>query len=111
MLELKPDATLKDIQQEIMRLQKERGFSDNLMHVSLLLAEEVGEMLGQVRRQYVAGRDPLPEDNKSCLKHEIADVFIFLNVLATVTGVDLEDAWRSKERLNDRRDWQGVGGF
>ncbi len=111
MLQLENNASLKDIQKEIMRLQKERGFSDNLMHVSLLLVEEVGEMLGQVRRQYVTGRDPLPEDNKSSLKHEIADVFILLNVLASCTGTDLEESWRSKEKLNDCRDWQNVGGF
>lgn len=104
-LGLNNKASLCEIQQEIVRLRKERGFSQDLMHIALLLAEEMGEMLGQIRRTIVDGKEPLPESDKSSLPHEMADVFILLNALAEKSGIDMEQAWRSKEMINDRREW------
>ncbi|MDR1026195.1 MAG: hypothetical protein LBL47_02230 [Lactobacillus sp.] len=104
-LKLKKNSKLKDIQKEIVRLRAERGFSTDLFHITLLMCEEVGEILRQIRGTYVDGREPVPEEHKSSLKHEIADVFILMNALADKVGVDIEDAWLSKEALNDTRDW------
>ena len=103
---LKSGSKLKDIQKEIVRLRAERGFSTDLMHITLLLVEEVGEMLAQIRRPYIDGKEPLPKEDKSSLQHEIADVFILLNALAAKVDVDMEDAWLSKENFNDHRTWK-----
>lgn len=104
-LNIEKGVSLSEIQKEIVRIRAERGFSNELMHIALLMCEEVGEILGQIRKTYVDGKEPLPEDDKSSLKHEIADVFILLNALAAKVNVDVEDAWRSKETINDKRDW------
>ncbi|OPZ79008.1 MAG: hypothetical protein BWY78_00287 [Alphaproteobacteria bacterium ADurb.Bin438] len=103
---LKENSRLKEIQKEIVRLRGERNFSTDLMHITLLLCEEMGEMLAQIRRPFIDGKQALPEEDKSSLKHEIADVFILLNALADKVGVDLEDAWLSKEHINDNREWK-----
>lgn len=105
-VKLEANSKLKDIQKEIVRLRSERGFSTDLMHITLLLVEEMGEMLAQIRRPFIDGKDALPNEDKSSLQHEIADVFILLNALADKVGVDIEDAWLSKEHINDHRVWK-----
>lgn len=43
------------------------------------------------------------------LAGELADVALYLLQLASVTGVDLEQAILDKLRINYGRDWQGEG--
>ena len=105
-LNLSDNATLKDIQEEINRLRRERNFSMDRLHIMMLLLEETAELCCQIRRTYVDHIPALPSDNKSSIQHEMADVFILLNALAKTENIDLETAWRSKEAINDARDWK-----
>lgn len=45
------------------------------------------------------------EADRQCLAHEIADVAIYLLLLADYTGIDLEAAILSKLSLNYGREW------
>lgn len=105
-LNLPENAKLKDIQKEIVRLRAERNFSLDRFHIALLMFEEMGELCAQLRRTYIDGKPKLPDDDKSSIMHEMADVFILLNALANCEGIDLETAWRSKEHINSNREWK-----
>jgi len=100
-----PDApTLADFQQYVLELEKERGFSDQtLLEKCLLLGEEVGELFRAVRRTEglpTAASSPAAE-----AAEELADVLIYLCTIANRLGIDLEEAFRHKERANAGRSW------
>ena len=57
---------------------------------------EVGEVATAVRAKYVYNKPDIPEDDKSSLKHEMADVAIYLYALADKWGINLNDAIKSK---------------
>lgn len=84
--------TIAEFTDRIMTHKRERGF--NTTDVSLefnLLTEELGEAIKAWRRD----PDELPQ--------ELADVFIFLLSLASMTGVDLEQAVIDKMGVNASR--------
>lgn len=62
---------------------------------------ELGEAANIVKklnrvRDGVPGNEETPGELKDALRDEIADVFIYLDLLATSLGFDLEDAVRAK---------------
>lgn len=62
---------------------------------------ELGEAANVVKklnrwRDGIPGNDHTPEQLQIMLQHEIADTFIYLDLLAQSLGVDLEDAVRTK---------------
>lgn len=42
----------------------------------------------------------------SCLKHEIADVFIYLLAICNLYNIDLLEAFKEKETINLDRIWK-----
>lgn len=105
MPELKPQPTLKDFQEYVIRLEEERGFTDDtLLQRSLLLGEEVGELFKAIRKAEKMGVDP--ESIIGSVDEELADILIFLCSIANRLGIDLEKAFREKEEVNKRRIWE-----
>lgn len=96
--------TLAEIQEYVAKMEVERGFtSSSLVEQALKLAEETGEVCKAVRKRAALGVDPT--STVGDLGHELADVMIYLAALANREGIDLSEALRAKERLNEQRSW------
>jgi NTP pyrophosphatase (non-canonical NTP hydrolase) len=105
MLFLKDSPTLNDIQEYVMKLEKERGFSEQtVLQKCLLLGEEVGELFKSVRKKENIKIDPNSEFGK--IEEELADIIIFLCSIANKYHIDLENAFREKEEINKTRVWE-----
>lgn len=104
-LSIKPNPTLKDLQEYVAKAVKERGFDkDSVEQRFMLLLEETGEFAKAARRH--AGL-PFAEDTKTKeLAHEAGDVLNILLGLCNLLGIDLEQAYREKEEINKKRTWR-----
>lgn len=102
---LKNQPTLKDFQEYVRELEKERGFTEqDILQKCLMLGEEVGELFKAVRK-----KEKIKVDNNSKFKEiddEMADIFIFLCAIANRYHIDLEKAFRDKEEKNKQRVWE-----
>jgi len=105
MPELNEQATLKDFQNYVAKLEVERGFiNQTLIDKCLLMGEEVGELFKAVRKS-----EGLSIDAKSKyteIGDELADILIYLCAIANRKNIDLESAFRSKEEKNKKRKWE-----
>lgn len=104
---LKEFPNLATIQQYVLDLEHERGFSnENVFQKCLLLGEEVGELFKAIRKH-----QGMVTDDKSTytsVSEELADVLIILCSVANRLNVDLENAFRSKEETNSNRVWKSA---
>jgi NTP pyrophosphatase (non-canonical NTP hydrolase) len=83
---------LRDIQRRAWANKVAKGFNTTDVAVEFgLLTAEVGEA-------FIAWRRDLPD-----LGEELADVLLFLTSIATMTGVDLNEAVQAKLAKNERR--------
>jgi NTP pyrophosphatase (non-canonical NTP hydrolase) len=105
MLHLAQNPTLKDFQDYVVRLEKERGFTDNtVIQNALMLGEEVGELFKAIRKV-----EKMKVDDNShtyYVGEEMADILIYLCSLANRMNIDLEQAFRNKEEINKKRIWK-----
>jgi NTP pyrophosphatase (non-canonical NTP hydrolase) len=85
---------------------KERGWiKDSAAEKFLLFTEEVGELAKAIRR----ARGLYQEQARPArfeLEEEFADVLSYLLDLANLFQIDLETAFREKERVNATRTWE-----
>jgi len=103
-LKLKENPTLKDYQEYVTKLEKQRGFIDqNVIVKCLLLGEEIGELFKSVRKNIKIKTDV--NANISPVKEEIADILIYLCSIANRFNIDIEEAFREKEEINKKREW------
>ena len=103
---LKENPTLADFQKYIKQMRKIRGFEkESPVEECLLLGEEVGELFKAVRKHAT----DISFDNKNSkvtkIAHELSDVFSMLLCVTNNLGVDLEKAFREKEKINKQRKW------
>jgi NTP pyrophosphatase (non-canonical NTP hydrolase) len=93
-------------QDYLAQVSKERGWTkDSPSEKFVLFVEEVGELAKAIRKKaglYEERAKQRPVD----LEEEIADVFSYIVDLANCHGVDLEAAFRAKERINETRTWE-----
>ncbi|MBU2235665.1 pyrophosphohydrolase, partial [Patescibacteria group bacterium] len=91
-------------QKYVSKMEDERGFSDeSTIQKCLLLGEEVGELFKAVRKS-----ENIKIDRNSdigTIENELADVLIYLLVIANRYNIDLEKAFRDKEEINKNRNW------
>ena len=106
MEQLKPNATLADIQKYIKAWEIENGFDQcTVTDACLFLGEEVGELFKAIRKQY------LPIDQNSdvyMIEDEIADCQMQLAAIANRCDIDMDEAIRNKELKNNARTWKKV---
>lgn len=111
MAHLKNQPTLTDLQQYMDTVCKERGWNqDNPLETFLLFSEEVGELAKAIRNhrglyQEEAKAHKQAASTKQALEEEFADVLGYIFDLANQFDVNLEQAFRDKEALNEKRDW------
>lgn len=102
---LKEKPTLPELQAYIKEICKERGWNKNTdLEIFLLFAEEVGELAKAIRKHQGLYEEKA-KDNKTHLEEEFADVFSYLLDLANYFNVDLEKAFRDKDKINSSRKW------
>jgi len=106
-LHLQDNPTLKNIQEYVIAMEKERGFADqSVLQPALLLVEEIGELMKCVRKSHAGMRIDANKQYSLDAASEIADILIVLTSVANRLGVDMEQALREKEEINKRRSWQ-----
>lgn len=97
--------TLKDYQAYVKFKIKERGFDhETLPEVFMLMLEECGELAHAARKLSAVKTDPASK--KRDAEEEIADVFWYLIDIANYLGIDLQEAFKKKEEINEKREWQ-----
>lgn len=105
-LNLKENPTLKDFQEYVTQLERERGFSkQDVIQKCLLMGEEIGELYKAVRKIESISVD---ENNSkiTTVEEELADIFIYICAIANRYNIDLEKAFREKEEVNKKRIWR-----
>ncbi len=104
-LHLKPDPTLRDFQEYVIKLEAERGFTEqNAIEKCLLLGEEMGELFKAVRKTMKLKTDV--NATIGSIDEEIADMMIYLCSIANRFDIDIEQAFRKKEEHNKNRTWK-----
>lgn len=100
---LKENPTLKDIQNYVAELEKERNLdNEDITKKFLMLTEEVGELFTADRKNpKVIKPDHNPEFGS--IDEELADIMIYLCSISNRLGIDLEKAFRNKEEINKNR--------
>ncbi|MDY0810673.1 MazG nucleotide pyrophosphohydrolase domain-containing protein [Kitasatospora purpeofusca] len=104
MIPLEKNQSLEDIQQYVADMEVERGFSGRpVVEQCLQLGEEVGEVFKAIRKTEGMHLDPNSKVGK--VGDELADVLIYVCAIANRMGIDLADALRNKEAVNETRTW------
>src|SRR5258708_19162405 len=106
MAELKETPTLKDLQDYLAQICQERGWTkDSPAEKFVLFIEEVGELAKAMRKTAGLYEEQAKQRDIS-LEEEFADVFSYLLDLVNCFQVDLEQAFRAKEKVNQSRTWE-----
>jgi len=101
MANLKKNPELKDFQRYVLEMEKERGLSSDIFHYALMMGEETGELFKAIRKDENQQVDP--DSRVGTVEEELVDVFIFLCAIANKYSIDLEQAFRDKEAINEGR--------
>lgn len=114
-IELAPGAPMRDYQTYIHQLEAMHGWLDvDLVHSCFLMGEEVGELFKAVRKhlRYFEERDPSAEEaSRQEIGDELVDVLNYLLAVANRLNIDVEEAFRRKNLINQGRTWSsGAGG-
>jgi NTP pyrophosphatase (non-canonical NTP hydrolase) len=106
-LRLPQNPTLADVQQYVIYMEKERGFSGiGVTEQALLLVEEVGELCKVIRKHHTSMGIDVNKQYDFDAAGEIADVLIMLTAVANRLDIDIERAFREKEEQNKQRTWK-----
>ena len=106
MAELPSSPTLPQLQNYMSQICKERGWDKtDTLATFLLFTEAVGELAKAIRNRRGLYIEQAKEINSQELEDEFADVFGYLLELANKFDVDLAEAFRHKEKINEARKW------
>jgi NTP pyrophosphatase (non-canonical NTP hydrolase) len=107
MAELRKDPTLSDLQDYIKQQAEERGWNKNdYLEIFLLFSEEVGELAKAIRNKTGLYAEQNKQYKKDEVENEMADVLNYLLDLANYFEIDLEEAFRNKDKINSQRKWK-----
>jgi NTP pyrophosphatase (non-canonical NTP hydrolase) len=106
MAELKSSPTLQELQSYLALVCEERGWTkDSPAQKFVLFIEEIGELAKAMRKAASLYEERARAGDVS-LEEEFADVLSYLLDLANCFEVDLEQAFRAKEKINQTRTWE-----
>jgi NTP pyrophosphatase (non-canonical NTP hydrolase) len=106
---LKENSTLADYQQYVKKICAERGWDKaNTLQTWLLFTEEVGELAKAIRDTNGLFQETDKANVRENLEGEFADVLSYIFDLANQMNVDLEQAFRNKEKINAARSWTEI---
>ncbi len=101
---------LADFQQFHRQLDHVKRFNTDPYFNFMLLQEEIGELARAYTRRWLAAHSGQPDESLPAIREELADVLAYLLKLANYAGVDLEEAYLEKMRVNQGRDWRRADG-
>ena len=114
-----PRASLREYQKFHVELDESKGFITDLYFNYLCLSEEMGELGSELAnlwreeaKQVVQGRKVTEarewalEQRRGRIEAELADCMAYLLKLANYVGIDLEQAYREKMKVNETRSWR-----
>ena len=100
-------AELREIQNLVGKIRRERGFTMDPVRIFALLTEEVGEVAGELKRTWSPNYEAFSKED---LGHELADALVCLLALANQFDIDVEEALREKLVHRDsQRPWKSAG--
>jgi NTP pyrophosphatase (non-canonical NTP hydrolase) len=106
MADLNDKPTLGDLQRYLAAVCQERGWTkDSPSEKFVLFIEEIGELAKEMRNAAGLYRERAKQRD-AALEEEFADVLSYLLDLANCFDVDLEAAFRAKDRINQSRTWE-----
>ncbi len=107
MAHLKENAQLIDYQNYTKQISKERGWDkNNPLEIFLLFSEEIGELAKAIRNRLNLYHESGKKIKNNELEEEFADVFSYLLDLANQFDIDLDQAFRAKDKKNKKRVWE-----
>lgn len=97
--------SLDDLKQRLRQFARERDWEQfhSPKNLSMALIVEAAELVEHFQWLTEAQSHSLPEKTLREVEQEMADVFIYLNRMADLLGVDLMDAARRKIELNAKK--------
>ncbi len=96
--------TMRDYQKLIKKLAIKRGFDkETVSQKFMLLLEETGEFAKAARK--VSGITVDNNSRKHVVEEEAADILFVLMDICNSLEIDLADAFKNKEKLNNTRKW------
>ena len=112
-IQLAKGASMADYQRYIHELEEMHGWlSVDLVHNCFLMGEEVGELFKAVRkvnRLFEEGQSAPDEAERAArvahVGEELVDVLNYLMAIANRLDIDVEQAFRDKNALNQTRTW------
>lgn len=100
------NSNLNELQKYITKMMEVNHFESTPLELFCYLTEEVGEVAKEIRKTEKNMDMDTKKEYASCLKHEIADVFIYLLAICNVYDIDLLEAFKEKEKINFKRVWK-----
>lgn len=94
---LKKDLLISQLQKHIREVDHR---PDKKHEVVLKLFEEVGELSVEMRKESETG---LSEERRKAIKYELYDVLHYVNHIANIYDIDLEEAIIEKDHINEGR--------
>ena len=97
--------TLEDLRKRLREFARERDWEQfhSPKNLSMALIVEAAELVEHFQWLTQAQSKNLPEKTLREVEQEMADVFIYLNRMADLLGVDLLDAAHRKMELNAKK--------
>ncbi|MEM6766214.1 MAG: MazG nucleotide pyrophosphohydrolase domain-containing protein [Bacteroidota bacterium] len=100
------NTSLSSLQAYQKAICKERGWDKaTVLETFLLFSEEVGELAKAIRYRENIYTEKGKAMQEEALAFEFADVFSYLLELANQLEIDMEEAYRIKEKINAERSW------
>ncbi|MGB0523491.1 MAG: MazG nucleotide pyrophosphohydrolase domain-containing protein [Flammeovirgaceae bacterium] len=104
--ELKENPTLTELQHYQHAMCEARGWNKSTeLETFLLFTEEIGELAKAIRYRIALFTEKGTRLEEDELQGEFADVLGYLLELANKFNINLEEAFRRKEAINAKRDW------
>ncbi|MFP4286865.1 MAG: MazG nucleotide pyrophosphohydrolase domain-containing protein [Candidatus Izemoplasmataceae bacterium] len=94
---MKRNLTIKTLQEHIKIVDNK---PEKKYEIALKLFEEVGELSVEMRKAHEQGLTPSVKQN---IKYELYDVLHYVNVIANLYDIDLEEAILEKDQINAKR--------
>jgi len=99
--------TLAELTQAMHAFVRSKGWYEpdssrqqTLRNLAISLSLEAAEVL-----EHFQWQDDLPDDRRDQLAAELADVALYLLQIASISGIDLEQAILDKLKVNYNRTW------
>ena len=104
--EYKEDICIREIQDFHRFLDKEKKFDTDIIRNVAYLIAEVGEVMNAIRTLHKVRTESEIQEAKKRLSFELADCLAYVAKLANYADVDLQEAYKTKMRINSERNWR-----